>query len=152
MKINLTDLVNINDKISDLNYKISEFKELTKLAVSMHFRLKNPLTIDELYALMTEHWNTQAYGNFKLHKTIFRKEIQLEPCLTKKFAVCMASLPGKKNLWVHILTEDHVLNKEEMEQVEAMGGYEATMHPVMNHMADLRIAMRDLLGDNVVEK
>ena len=25
-------------------------------------------------------------------------------------------------------------------------------HPVMNHMADLRIALRDLLGDNVLEK
>ena len=150
--MNLMNLFNINNKISDLQNKVSDFKEVASLMVNMHFRLKEPLTIDELFTLMTERWDTLMYGNFRLQQNFFGKSIMLDHYLTKGFEVKMASLPGKKNLWVHIIPIDHVLNKEEMEQVEAMGGYEATMHPVMNYMAGLRKTMRDVLGDNVMEK
>ena len=150
--MNLLDLFNIENKISDFQNKMSDFKDAARLMVNMHFKLKEPLTIDELFTLMTERWDTQMYGNFRLQKNLFGKAILLDRYLTRSFEVKMAGLPGKKNLWVHIIPIEPAFNKEEMEQVEAAGGYEATMYPVMNYMSSLRNAMRDVLGDNVVEK
>jgi len=149
--MNLMNLFNIDRKISDFQNKYTVFKDTASLMVNMHFRLIEPLTIDELFALMTERWNTGLYGNFRLQKTLFGKTIHLDHFLTKRFEVKTASLPGKKNLWVHIIPADHTPSNEDLERINAMGGYQATMYPVMNYMSALRNEMRNVLGDNVKE-
>ena len=132
---------------------VSDFQAQIRLKQKSNIKLKEPMTIEELLALMTERWDTQKHGNFKLEKFLFFKSIRLDDYLVMRFDVQIASIVGQgKNLMVHIgTTRIKNLNKTQRQQVEAMGGYMATRDPVLKYFEGLCDAMRDVLGDRVAE-
>ena len=93
--------------------------------------LKEPITVDELYALMNERWDRQKYGGFKLSKILFIKNIEFDNYMMMRYNVGITSLSGSergadgmKNNVVQILGMQvkniSALKKEQREQVKAV--------------------------------
>jgi hypothetical protein len=63
-----------------------DLKEAANMSKSSEkFTLREPITIEALYQLMTERWSAELPGTFKLKKGLFGKSIQ--------FSVYMQILP-----------------------------------------------------------
>ena len=130
--------------------------------------LKEPITLDELYALMNERWDRQKYGGFKLSKFLFIKNISFDDYMMMRYNIGITSLNGAergaddmKNNVVQILGMQvkskniSALKKEQREQVKAVNdvkvginrekirGYE------LERMKLLCEGMREVLRDKV---
>jgi hypothetical protein len=135
----------------DLLDRVNDDIELQKKAA---ITLKEPLTLDELLALMTERWDTQKHGSFKLKKFLFVKSIGLDDCMMMNFEVYITGIAGQgKNILVDINrveTDKKAYSKTQREQIKAAGGYVAARQLALNYHAGLCDAMRDVLQDKVM--
>jgi microcompartment protein CcmK/EutM len=136
----------------DLRERVTNEIELSKKA---HITLKKPMTIEELLTLMTERWDTQKHGNFKLSKFLFVKSIKLDGCMMMKFEVYITGIVGQgKNILVDITrleTDKKAYSKTQNEQIKAAGGYVAARKLALDYHAGLCDAMRDVLREHKIE-
>ena len=128
------------------------FQEQVKLKQRSNITLKEPMTLDELYALMQERWDTEKYGNFKIEKFLFIKSIRLDDYLAMKFQVQVSGIVGQgKNLLVSITKLDKD-SAAHIKASKAMGGREAARIAGLKHWESMCDAMWDILSDKVAEK
>ena len=129
-----------------------DFQDQVKLKQRSNITLKEPMTRDELYALMKERWDTQKYGNFKIEKFLFFKSIRLDDFWCKKFEVNVSGVIGQKNasiVNINMLSHGKVsLNKAS----RALGGREAVRIAELKHWESMCDAMWEMLHDKLAEK
>jgi hypothetical protein len=136
----------------DFQERVNNEIELSKKA---HITLKEPMTIEELLTLMTERWDTQKHGNFKLSKFLFVKSIKLDSYMMMKFEVYITGIVGQgKNILVDIQRieiHNQAFNKTQQEQIKAAGGYVPARELALDYHAGLCDAMRNVLREYEIE-
>ena len=130
-----------------------DFQEQTKLRQRLNIALKEPLTLDELYTLMTERWDTEKYGNFKIENFLFVKSIRFDDYLYWRFEVQVTGIVGKgKNLMVTI--RQTTGGNPHPGKIKFLHGreHEETRIDQLKHLESLCDAMWEVLSDKVAEK
>jgi len=75
---------------------IEDMKDDIQIKQAARVVLKSPITLDELYALMTERWDRQKYGGFKLSKVLFVKNIEFDDYLLMRYSPLIISPIGQE--------------------------------------------------------
>ena len=127
------------------------FQQEITLKQNSQIALKAPLTIEALLDLMTQRWNTQQYGNFRLEKVLGMKSIRLDDYAVLRFEIQSTGVLGQgKNMMVCInTTEPSNSNKARRDMIKAFGGYTAAREAALQHWAQLLAMLRYVLGDLV---
>ncbi|MCL1981992.1 MAG: hypothetical protein FWG53_02715 [Clostridiales bacterium] len=124
--------------------------------------LSEPITIEELHALMTERWNKKKYGNFKMVKVLAVKYISFDDYMMMRYSAQISSPVGHerkdshtKNSIVHIATNSvkgySSLNKEQKTQIRDVIDPDTFLDRAklreyeLEHLKVLADAMREVL-------
>ena len=128
---------------------MQEIKEMSKVVEK--FTLKDPMTLDELYQLMTERWTTQMPGKFKLKKGLLGKRIQFDvymlmlPVVTVKGNVVTVR---RQQQSTKVGGVDFKEAKQRMTAAKEGGLKKAAMGGV-EYFFNVRNAMREILQDKM---
>ena len=125
---------------------IALFPELLDLQKRGRIDLNQLLTIDELYRLMSTHWDKRQYGDFRLVKGLFVTQIHLEKFIIWDYTVDVVK-QGERSIVniASVQTKPKQMTKQEKEMIEAMGGFEATKQPFIAKTEAYYRAMREIL-------
>jgi hypothetical protein len=128
---------------------MQEMKEMSKTVEK--FTLRDPMTLDELFELMTRRWTADMPGKFKLKKGLFGKSI--------KFDLYMQQLPVvrvKGNVVTvrrqqQSTTVGGVDIKDAKQRMAALkeGGLKKAALGGAEYFAGIRDAMREILKDKM---
>ncbi|MCL1874806.1 MAG: hypothetical protein FWF87_00940 [Synergistaceae bacterium] len=144
-----------------IQYK-GQMKEWFDLSKGSHFKLREPISLDELYDLMTERWDTRAFGNFYLEKGLISDCILLENYYVMGLSLCLTiyvtsylEMGGKswynRNKMVIIAAKSNkppAHTKAEKEEIEEV--YNEAFPLALERFRAVRDAMRDVLSDRVL--
>ncbi|MCL1809635.1 MAG: hypothetical protein FWG42_07730 [Clostridiales bacterium] len=124
--------------------------------------LNEPITIDELHAIMTERWNRKKYGDFKMVKVMAVKYISFDDYMMMRYSAQISSPVGNerkdgfiRNSIVHIATNSvkgyNSLSKEQKAQVRDVIDPDTFLDRMklreyeLEHLKVLANAMREVL-------
>ena len=134
-------------------------KEWIDISKGSYFKLRESISIDELYTLMKERWDTQRLGKFQLNRDMLSDHISLDDYsamgLTMKISVSVTSYFQigwknwfNKNKMVIIATDgkSHSAGKMQIEETV----YKEAFALASNHIRAVCAGMREVLGDKVL--
>ena len=128
---------------------MQEIKEMSKTAEK--FTLKEPITLDELYQLMTQRWTAEMPGKFQLKKGLFGKSIkfdlymQILPVVTVKGNVVTVRRQQQSTTVGGVDIKD---TKQRMAAAKE-GGLKKAALGGAEYFQNIRNAMREVLGDKM---
>ena len=128
---------------------MQELKEMSKVVEK--FTLKDSMTIDELYQLMTERWTAEMPGKFKRKKGLLGNYIQFDvymlilPVVTVKGNVVTVRRQSQST------QVGGVDFKETKQRINAAkeGGLKKAATGGMEYFLDVCNAMREILQDKI---
>ncbi|MCL2695632.1 MAG: hypothetical protein FWE69_04840 [Clostridiales bacterium] len=119
--------------------------------------LKEPMTIDEIYALMTQRWDTQKYGGFKLGKLLKLRWIDFDAYMMMWYGVQVTDAGTVVQVVPKPTNQSYsALPKAQKEQVKAVVNVRKAIDraEIRKHeFAHLRLlcdAMREVLHDRII--
>jgi len=148
-----------------------DIQEDMRIRKEAHFKLKEPMTRDELYNLMKKRWDTQKYSGFKLKKFLFIKSIEFDNYLTAHFGaeitkeIILGSKTNRLNNYVVIISMHNsksihsAFNKEQRKQfnkqLEELGinakswSVQGLYSFALEHLKKLTVGMSEVLFDKI---
>ena len=150
---------------------MDDIQEEIKQRQDARITLREPITIDEVYTLMTERWDKEKYGNFKLSKFLFIKSIEFDDYMMMRYGVGIEKVVGSGRNAESITNNVVVvipkptsqsyssLRKAQKEQVDAVLGKgflraidraELRKHE-LEHLQMLCNGMREVLHDKATQ-
>ena len=131
-----------------------DMKELQKAVEK--YTLRSPMAIEDLYQLMTERWNAELPGAYKLKKGLMGKSImfdvymQVQPKVTIKGNV-VTCLKTTNSTEVSVLGGPSLDIKNTKERIAAAkeGGLKAAAFGGVEYFLGVCDAMREILKDKI---
>ena len=153
---------NINHLKEGIRY-IDQMKEWIDISKGSYFKLRESISIDELYTLMKERWDTQRLGKFQLNRDMLSDHISLDDYsamgLTMKISVSVTSYFAlgwknwfNKNKMVVIEWGGKGISANNEAKVRQIGetGYKEAFALASEHIRAVCAGMREVLGDKVL--
>ena len=149
-----TDLDNLNpiNKIRETKGLIEMIGELIEDSkrTNDRYKLNEPMTIDELYALLQERWDLPVTYKMKKSWIKFLSTIDFEPFMGARPSL-QKSVNGK-DVWFSLnfraedMETEISVNKSGTKR-EQLGEVEKAMQPANQYFLELRMKMRSVLSD-----
>ena len=140
-------------------YRIDWLAMMKLITKESRITLREPMTVEDLYALMSTRWNESLPGNFSLKKSLFHKYIEFDEYLMFKICVQVTSpialgwpIKINKNKIVYVdpgSQKPKSLSKTQWTKIEAVGGYMEAVPLAIEHYRAVRHAILEVLHDRV---
>ena len=154
LSVGSTGLKNLNpiNKIRETKEMIEMTGELIEVQKRTYdrYKLNEPMTIDDLYALLQERWNLPVTYKLKKYWIKFLSTIEFEPFMGARPSL-QKSVNGK-DVWfsMNFRAEDMEIEisiNKSMTKSEQLDGIEKFMQSANQYFLELRMKMRNLLSD-----
>ena len=154
LSVGSTDLNNLNpiNKIREVKEMIEMTGELIEAQKKTYdrYKLNEPMTIDELYALLQERWDLPVTYKMKKYRIKFLSTIEFEPFMGARPSL-QKSINGK-DVWFSLnfraedMEPEISINKSGTKR-EQLDEVEKVMQPANQYFLELRMKMRNVLRD-----
>jgi len=116
------------------------------------FTLREPVTLEDLYALMTQRWTAQLPGNFKLKKGLFGKSIQFDVYMNMQPKVTVKDNVVTVRRWESSTQVNGIDFKAATQRIDALGsgGLKKAAFGGLEYFIGVCDAMRELLSDKII--